>query len=279
MNLDVPMKKLNNGVLMPQIGLGVWQTKDGAEVISAVTIALRAGYRLIDTAALYDNEEGVGQAIRQSGIDRKDIFVTTKLWNSDQGYDATMEAFSTSLSKLGVDYVDLYLIHWPSPARGLYIETWKAFEELYKQGKVRAIGVSNFESEHLADLINHSSVIPAVNQIELHPQLLQMDNRKFAEEHDIQIESWSPLGGGGSTLLSNEHIAKIGELYKKSPAQVIIRWQIQNGLVVIPKSVHEERIKENFDVFDFSLSEDDMNIINTLGEMKRYGPDPRTADF
>jgi diketogulonate reductase-like aldo/keto reductase len=259
MNLDVPMKKLNNGVLMPQIGLGVWQTKDGAEVISAVTIALRAGYRLIDTAALYDNEEGVGQAIRQSGIDRKDIFVTTKLWNSDQGYDATMEAFSTSLSKLGVDYVDLYLIH--------------------KQGKVRAIGVSNFESEHLADLINHSSVIPAVNQIELHPQLLQMDNRKFAEEHDIQIESWSPLGGGGSTLLSNEHIAKIGELYKKSPAQVIIRWQIQNGLVVIPKSVHEERIKENFDVFDFSLSEDDMNIINTLGEMKRYGPDPRTADF
>ncbi|MDB5165912.1 MAG: glyoxal reductase [Candidatus Saccharibacteria bacterium] len=276
-NHKSPFVTLNNGVAMPQLGLGVWQTRDGDEVEEAVSAALEAGYRLIDTAAVYGNETGVGNAIRASGIPREEIFVTTKLWNSDQDRDKVRGAFETSLKKLGFDYVDLYLIHWPMPAKGLYVETWQIFEELYKEGTARAIGVSNFQIPHLEVLAQHSSITPAVNQIELHPFFPEHELREYGKTHGIQIESWSPLGSKGD-LLGNKKLAAVAKVHNKSSAQVVIRWHLQHDLVVIPKSVHAERIKENIDVFDFELSEEEMAIIDSLETGKRLGPDPNTLN-
>lgn len=275
---DVPILTLNNGVKMPQLGLGVWQAEEGREVENAVSVALQTGYRLIDTAAMYRNEEGVGKAIRESGVPHEDIFVTTKLWNSDHGYDSTRKAFDTSLEKLGLDYVNLYLIHWPVPAQNRYVETWKALEEILKDGRALAIGVSNFMPEHLEELLAQGDIVPAVDQIELHPRLQQREIRNICREHGIQVESWSPIMRGGE-LLSNSSITGIAEKHGKTAAQVIIRWHIQHGFVVIPKSVHDERIRENFDVFDFELDNTDMGTIDAMDRGERTGPDPRTANF
>jgi diketogulonate reductase-like aldo/keto reductase len=279
MSQPTPMITLSNDAMIPQLGLGVWQTRDGAEVESAVSSALAAGYRMIDTAAVYGNEVGVGNAIRSSGIDRSQIFVTTKVWNPDQGYDKTLAAFESSMKKLDIEYIDLYLIHWPMPAVGLYKETWRALEKLYADGRVKAIGVSNFHVAHLDDLLTTATVVPMVNQIELHPYLPQHELRQYGKQHNIAIESWSPIGGGGGTLLSEPVLARIGETYGKSPAQVVIRWHIQSGLIVIPKSVHADRITQNIDVFDFHLSAQDMESIDHLQNDHRTGPNPDTANF
>ncbi|WP_309059719.1 aldo/keto reductase [Streptomyces sp.] len=257
---------------MPQLGFGVWQVPD-AEAETVVATALEAGYRSIDTAAAYGNEEGTGKAIARSGIPREDLFVTTKLWNSDQGYDATLRAFDASVSKLGLDYVDLYLIHWPTPERGLYVDTYKAFEKLHADGRIRAIGVSNFLPEHLERLIAETSVVPAVNQIELHPHLQQHAAREYHAEQGIATEAWSPLGQGKG-LLEVPAIVAIARKHGRTPAQVVLRWHIQLGNVVIPKSATPSRIKENIDVFDFSLDAEDLAAISALNEDRRLGPDP-----
>ncbi|MEV8592852.1 aldo/keto reductase [Streptomyces sp. NPDC052012] len=273
----VPPITLNNGVEMPQLGFGVWQVPDD-EAETAVTQALQAGYRSIDTAAAYGNEEGTGRAIAKSGIPREDLFVTTKLWNSDQGYDATLRAFDTSLSKLGLDYLDLYLIHWPLPARDTYVDTYRAFEKLHADGRIRAIGVSNFLPEHLERLISETSVIPAVNQIELHPHLQQHAAREYHAEQGIATEAWSPLGQGKG-LLEVPAIVAIAQKHHRTPAQVVLRWHIQLGNVVIPKSVTPSRIQENIAVFDFSLDAEDLAAISALNEDRRLGPDPATFDM
>lgn len=272
--VTVPSLTLNNGVRMPHLGLGVWQVEDGNEVKNVVRTALDSGYRLIDTASLYGNEVGVGEAIRESNIPREDLFVTTKLWNSDQGASKVRAAFESSLKKLQLDYVDLYLIHWPMPAKNLYIETWKELEALYNEGKIRAIGVSNFLPTHLDNLLAHATVTPAVNQIELHPYLPQYELQEYCKQHGIQVESWSPIGGSGGTLLSNKVLVELAKRYNKSTAQIVLRWHIQNGLVTIPKSVTPSRIRENIDIFDFELSPEDMMTINALENGMRQGPDP-----
>lgn len=271
----VPPITLNNGVEMPQLGFGVWQVPD-AEAETAVATALEAGYRSIDTAAAYGNEEGTGRAIARSGVPREDLFVTTKLWNSDQGYEATLRAFDASVSKLGLDYVDLYLIHWPTPERGLYVDTYKAFEKLHADGRIRAIGVSNFLPEHLEHLIAETSVIPAVNQIELHPHLQQHTAREYHAERGITTEAWSPLGSGKG-ILEIPAIVAIAQKHGRTPAQVVLRWHIQLGNVVIPKSVTPSRIEENIDVFGFSLDSEDLAAISALNEDRRLGLDP--AEF
>ncbi|MFF9216580.1 aldo/keto reductase [Streptomyces viridosporus] len=260
---------------MPQLGLGVWQVPDD-EAETAVATALEAGYRSIDTAAAYGNEEGTGRAIARSGVPREDLFVTTKLWNSDQGYEATLRAFDASVSKLGLDYVDLYLIHWPTPERGLYVDTYKAFEKLHADGRIRAIGVSNFLPEHLEHLIAETSVVPAVNQIELHPHLQQHTAREYHAEQGITTEAWSPLGSGKG-ILEIPAIVAIAQKHGRTPAQVVLRWHIQLGNVVIPKSVTPSRIKENIDVFGFSLDAEDLAAISALNEDRRLGLDP--AEF
>jgi diketogulonate reductase-like aldo/keto reductase len=272
----VPPIILNNGVEMPQLGFGVWQVPDD-EAERAVVTALEAGYRSIDTAAIYGNEVGTGKAIATSGVPREDIFVTTKLWNSDQGYDSTLRAFDASLEKLGLDYLDLYLIHWPLPSRGKYTDSYKAFERLYSEGRVKAIGVSNFLPEHLRRLIEETSVIPAVNQIELHPHLQQHAAREFHAEQGIRTEAWSPLGSGRG-LLEVPAIIAIGQKHNRTPAQVVLRWHIQLGNIVIPKSVTPSRIKENIEVFDFSLDAEDLGALGALNEDRRLGPDPATFD-
>ncbi|SFY53103.1 aldo/keto reductase [Streptomyces sp. F-1] len=277
MSSKVPPIILNNGVEMPQLGFGVWQVQDD-EAERAVATALEAGYRSIDTAAAYGNEEGTGRAIAASGLPREDVFVTTKLWNSDQGYDATLRAFDTSLTKLGLDYVDLYLIHWPLPARDTYVDTYKALEKLYADGRARAIGVSNFLPEHLRRLTGETSVIPAVNQIELHPHLQQHAVREYHAELGIATEAWSPLGQGKG-LLEVPAIVAIGQKHNRTPAQVVLRWHIQQGTVVIPKSVTPSRIKENIDVFGFKLDDEDLAAIGALNEDRRIGPDPATFDM
>ncbi|MEU2895938.1 MULTISPECIES: aldo/keto reductase [Streptomyces] len=268
----VPPIILNNGVEMPQLGFGVWQVPD-TEAETAVATALEAGYRSIDTAAAYGNEEGTGRAIANSGVPREDLFVTTKLWNSDHGYDSTLRAFDTSLSKLGLDHVDLYLIHWPVPARGRYVDTYKAFEKLLADGRVRAIGVSNFLPEHLEQLAAETSVVPAVNQIELHPHLQQHAAREYHAERGIATEAWSPLGSGKG-ILEVPAIVAIARKHGRTAAQVVLRWHIQLGNVVIPKSVTPSRIEENFDVFGFTLDAEDLAAISALNEDRRLGPHP-----
>jgi 2,5-diketo-D-gluconate reductase A len=270
----VPPIILNNGVEMPQLGFGVWQVPDD-EAERAVAVALETGYRSIDTAAIYGNEEGTGRAIAASGVPREDIFVTTKLRNADHGYDSTLRAFDTSLARLGLDHVDLYLIHWPTPARDKYVDTYKAFEKLHADGRVRAIGVSNFEPEHLRRLIAETSVIPAVDQIELHPHLQQHAAREYHAEQGIATEAWSPLGSGKG-LLEVPAIVAIAQKHGRSPAQVVLRWHLQLGNIVIPKSVTPSRIRENIEVFDFSLDTEDLAAISALNEDRRLGLDPST---
>lgn len=268
---------LNDGARIPQLGLGVWQTPND-EAAPAVKAALSAGYRHVDTAAVYENEEGVGEGIRQSGIDRSEIYLTTKLWNTEQGYDQTLKAFDASLKRLGTDYVDLYLIHWPSAHRGLFVDTWKAFVKLKKEGRAKSIGVSNFYPEHIEKIIAETGVTPVINQIELHPDFQQREARAFHQKHGIATQSWSPLGQG--KLLGHSAIADIAAKLGRTPAQVIIRWHIDNGLVVIPKSVTPSRISENFKVFDFKLSAEDLATLNGLDDAgARIGPDPKTATF
>jgi diketogulonate reductase-like aldo/keto reductase len=269
----VPTVFLENGVEIPQLGLGVWQV-DGEIVSDVVTAALDSGYRHIDTAAIYGNEEGVGHAIAGSGLPRDEVFLTTKLWNSDQGYDSTLKAFDASLHRLGLDYVDLYLIHWQSLKRDKYVDTWKAFEQLYADKRVRAIGVSNFHVPALQRLFEETDLRPAVNQIELHPALPQDELRAFNAENDIITEAWSPLAQGG--LLSEPTLKRLAEKHGKSPAQVVIRWHLQLGNVVIPKSKTPARIAENIDVFDFTLDNEDMAAIADLETGQRTGGDPDT---
>lgn len=274
----VPMITLNNGVQIPQVGLGVWQAKQGSEVERAVSAALEAGYRLIDTAAAYGNEAGVGKALKASGLQREEVFVTTKLWNANHAYDAALRAFDESLAKLDCDYIDLYLIHWPLPMEGKYVEAWSALERLYEEKRVRAIGVSNFKPHHLDALLKEANTVPTVNQIELHPLFQQAETRSYCADHGIAVESWSPLMQGGDAL---EHptIAKLAKAHGKTPAQIILRWHVQSGLIVIPKSVKPERIRENFALFDFELSEADMQAIRSMDENRRIGSDPDTAHF
>ncbi|MER5442677.1 aldo/keto reductase [Streptomyces sp. NPDC002790] len=272
----VPPIILNNGVEMPQLGFGVWQVPDD-EAETAVTTALEAGYRSIDTAAIYGNEEGTGKAIAASGVPREELFVTTKLWNADQGHDSTLRAFDTSLEKLGLDYVDLYLIHWPLPSKGLAVETYKAFEKIQADGRAKSIGVSNFLPEHLDKLTAETSVIPAVNQIELHPHLQQRASRERHAELGIATEAWSPLGQGKG-LLEVPAIIAIAQKHGRTPAQVVLRWHIELGNVVIPKSVTPSRIKENIDVFGFELDTEDLGAISALNEDRRLGGDPATFD-
>ncbi|MFE0630022.1 aldo/keto reductase [Streptomyces sp. NPDC058864] len=273
MTTPTPDITLNNGVTMPQLGFGVFQVPD-AETAAAVTSALESGYRSIDTASIYGNEAGVGQALAASGVARDELFVTTKLWNADQGYDSTLAAFDASLAKLGLDHVDLYLIHWPVPARDAYLDTWRAFEKIHAEGRARAIGVSNFQPEHLQRLIDNSDVVPAVNQVELHPQLQQAELRAFHARHGIATEAWSPLAQGA--VLKDPVVTGIAGRLGRTPAQVILRWHLQIGNVVIPKSVTPERIRQNIDVFDFALSDADVAAITALDNGTRIGPDPDT---
>ncbi|WP_445667936.1 aldo/keto reductase [Paenibacillus sp. FSL H7-0756] len=262
--------KLANGVEMPWFGLGVFKVQEGQEVIDSVKAAIKAGYRSIDTASVYGNEEGVGQAIRESGVAREELFITTKVWNTEQGYDSTLAAFDQSLSKLGLDYADLYLVHWPIRAK--YKDTWRALEKLYADGKVRAIGVSNFQIDHLEDLLTVAKVKPMVNQVELHPLLNQQELREYCKAQGIQIEAWAPLAQGH--LLDNEVLADIAAHHNKTLPQVILRWDLQNGIVTIPKSVKAERIIANADIFDFELSEEEISRINGLNRDQRFGSHP-----
>jgi diketogulonate reductase-like aldo/keto reductase len=266
---------LHNGVKMPRIGLGVWKVRNNSEVVNAVKYALEAGYRSIDTASFYKNEEGVGQGLRESGVPRDEIFVTSKVWNSDHGYEETLKAFEESLTKLGLEYLDLYLIHWP--VVGKYKETWKALEKLYKDGKVRAIGVSNFHGHHLEDLIKDAEIKPMIDQVEFHPRLAQKELRSFCTENGIQMEAWSPLMQG--KILDNADLIEIGQKYDKTAAQVILRWDLQSGFIAIPKSVNKERIIQNTLVFDFELTQEDMDKIDALNQDKRVGADPDHFDF
>lgn len=274
--MPVPDVKLNNDVLIPQLGLGVYKAHEGREIQETVRTALEAGYRSIDTAALYGNEHGVGLAIQGSGVPRDEVFITTKVWNADQGYDSTLKAFEVSMRRLGVDYVDLYLVHWPVARR--FKKTWQALEYLYEQKVVRAIGVSNFQPHHLDELLADAHVIPAVNQIELHPRLTQTELRQYCADKGIAVESWSPLMHGGE-ILRDPVVLRLAERHGKAPAQVILRWHIQHGLIAIPKTVTPQRIHENFDIFDFELGTDDMRVIDGLNQDKRVGPDPDNFDF
>lgn len=270
----VPAIVLNDGNVIPQLGFGVFQVPpDGT--FPVVKAALEAGYRSIDTAAIYGNEEGTGRAVRESGLPRDEVYVTTKLWNSEQGYDSTLRACDASLDKLGLDYLDLYLIHWPIAAADKFVETFRAFQTLKKEDRVRSIGVSNFTVANLRRVIEETGEIPAVNQIELHPRLAQRELRDFHAENAIATEAWSPLGQG--TVLDDHTIASIANEVGRSPAQVIIRWHLQLGNIVIPKSVTPSRITANFDVFGFELTGEQMDAINALDNGGRIGPDPDSS--
>ncbi|MFC4767593.1 aldo/keto reductase [Effusibacillus consociatus] len=260
---------------MPWLGLGVYKSSEGEEVKGAVKAAIEAGYRSIDTAAFYNNEAGVGTAIKECGIPREEIFVTTKVWNTQQGYESTLEAFEESRKKLDLEYIDLYLIHWP--VQGKYKETWKALEKLYKEGMVRAIGVSNFHIHHLRDLLEDVEIAPMVNQVEYHPRLTQKELHSFCKNHRIQLEAWSPLARG--EILTEPTVIEIGEKYQKTPAQIVLRWDLQNEVVTIPKSVKTERIIENAAIFDFEISMEDMARLDGLNINKRVGPDPDNFTF
>jgi len=272
--MTVPDVTLHNGVQIPQLGFGVFQVPPD-ETVQVVRTALEAGYRSIDTARAYGNEAGVGEAVRSSGIPREELFLATKLWNTHQGYDAALQAFDKSLSDLGVDYLDLYLIHWPVPSADQYVETWTAFEKLAADGRVRAVGVSNFTEVHLQRLLDETGTVPVLNQVELHPNFPQAALRAFHARHGIVTEAWSPLAQGG--LLQEKSLVALGEKYGKAPAQVILRWHLQLGNIVIPKSVTPERIRSNIDVFDFELTDDDIATIDGMaGGGGRIGPDPET---
>lgn len=272
-----PSLTFNDGRTIPQLGLGVWQATD-AQAALAVRTALQAGYRHIDTAAIYNNEAGVGEGIRAAGVKREDLFVTTKLWNDAQGSDSALQALDASLKRLRLDYVDLYLIHWPAPRKDLYVESWQALIRLQKEGRARSIGVSNFTAEHLDRIIGETGVTPVLNQIELHPRFQQQALRAAHAKRGMATESWSPLGQG--KLLADPVIGAIAARHQRTPAQVIIRWHLDNGLVVIPKSVTPGRIRENFDVFGFRLDAEDLAQIAGLDAKDgRIGPDPLTAAF
>lgn len=266
-----PLVEMNDGRSIPVIGFGVWQVPDDV-VVDATLKALEVGYRHIDTAYLYLNERGVGEALRRSGLDRDDIFVTTKVWNTDHGYDETLRAFDKSTGLLGIDEVDLYLIHWPTPARDIYLDSWRALIRLREEGRARSIGVSNFHEAHLRKIIDETGVIPAINQIELHPWLPQTHMRDIDARLGIKTEAWSPLGSG--RLIDDPVIAEVAAKHGKSPAQVMVRWSMQLGNIVLPKSVTPERIEQNIDVFDFVLDDADMAAIATLESGRRTGPNP-----
>ncbi|WP_145946270.1 aldo/keto reductase [Paenibacillus sp. Y412MC10] len=271
--------RLNNGIEMPWLGLGVFKVEEGSELVEAVKAAVKHGYRSIDTAAVYANETSVGQGIREAladnGLKREDLFVTSKVWNADLGYDSTIAAYETSLNKLGLDYLDLYLIHWP--VAGKYKEAWRAMEQLYKDGRVKSIGVSNFQVHHLEDLMKDAEIVPVINQVEFHPMLTQKELRDFTKQHNIQLEAWSPLMQG--ELLNHPLLKELADKYGKSIAQVILRWDLQHEVVTIPKSTKEHRIVENASLFDFELSQEDMDRIDGLNENRRVGPDPDNFDF
>jgi 2,5-diketo-D-gluconate reductase A len=273
----VPSLAMNNGIQIPQLGFGVFLIP-AEETEKAVSEALSAGYRLIDTAQGYRNEEGVGAAMASAGIQRDELFITTKLTNSEQGYDKALRAFDESMNKLGIDVLDLFLIHWPQPMFDQYVETWQAFERLLADGRVLSIGVSNFEIEHLERLLAETDVTPAVNQVELHPEFPQEELREFHAEHGILTESWGPLGQGKG-LLENPHIVDVARRKARTPGQVVLRWHIQLGNVVIPKSVNPGRIRENIDIFDFELDESDMQAIEQVRTGRRLGADPNHFDM
>ncbi|MER9675983.1 aldo/keto reductase [Mesorhizobium sp. M0208] len=276
--LDRPEQiRLNDGSAIPQIGLGVWQV-DPAITAKVVRWGIEAGYRLIDTAEGYQNEEGVGQAIRSAGVPRSELFITSKLRNGAHQRDAALRAFDGTMSKLGIEQIDLFLIHWPVPSQDRYVEAWKTLIELRQSGRIKSIGVSNFNQDHLERIIGETGVTPTVNQIELHPRFQQRDKREFHDRHNIRIESWSPLGSG--RLLSDPTLESIARKHGKSVAQVIIRWHLQEGLIVIPKSIHQDRIAANFDVFDFELEAKDLELIRGMDSPDgRTGPNPATAAF
>ncbi|WP_449354346.1 aldo/keto reductase [Virgibacillus natechei] len=265
-------KTLNNGLRIPQLGYGVWKVPN-EEATSAVKQALESSYRLIDTARVYGNETGVGEAIAGSNVSREDLFITTKVRNKEQGYENTLKAFDASLEKLGLDYVDLYLIHWPMPKHDMYVETYKALEKIYKDGRAKAIGVCNFDIEHLERIMGECEIKPAVNQVECHPFLQQTELKKFCREHDIQLEAYSPLMNG-TNVMQESVIQEIADDYGKTPAQVILRWHLQTDVVVIPKTVTPSRMEENIDVFDFELSASDMEKIATLDRNERNNQVP-----
>jgi methylglyoxal/glyoxal reductase len=266
---------LHNGVEMPVFGLGVYKVEEGKQIEETIQAALDVGYRLIDTASFYMNEEGVGRAIRNSSIPREELFITTKVWNTEQGYESTLKSFDASMSKLGLDYLDLYLVHWP--VKDKYLDTWRALETLYRDGRVRAIGVSNFKIHHLEDLLSHSEEKPAVNQVELHPLLSQGELRNYCSSHNIKVEAWSPLSRG--RFLDEKVLKDVSERHGKTPAQVILRWHLQNGVIAIPKSVSPSRLKENAEIFDFELNASDMEAINVMNQNQRFGADPDHIDF
>jgi len=270
---------LHNGVEMPGFGLGVFKVEEGPELVNAVKTAIKQGYRSIDTASIYANEKAVGEGIREgikeAGVSREDLFITSKVWNRDQGYEETLAAYEESLKKLELDYLDLYLVHWP--VEGKYKDTWRALEKLYKEGRVRAIGVSNFQIHHLKDVMEGAEVKPMINQVEYHPRLTQKELRDFCREQGIQMEAWSPLMQG--QLLDNPALQEIADKYGKTTAQIILRWDLQNEVVTIPKSTKEHRIIQNADIFNFELTKEDMEQIDALNQNHRVGPDPDNFDF
>lgn len=265
---------LNNGVKMPVFGLGTFKSPNNEETIEAVKTALEVGYRHIDSAAVYGNEEAVGEGIRQSGVPREEIFLVSKVWNTDQGYETTIAAFEASLKRFGTDYLDLYLIHWPKPQNK---ETWRALEKLYKEGKIKAIGVSNFKEHHLEEILADCEIKPMVNQVEYHPELVQPELHEYCEKHNIRLEAWAPLMRG--KVFEMPEICKIGEKYGKTAAQIALRWNVQMGVVTIPKSVTPARIVSNAEIFDFELTQEEVDAITALNKDQRLGPDPDHITF
>lgn len=266
---------LHNGVKMPYLGLGTYQSDNDQEVIDAVSYALQQGYRHIDTASVYGNEEGVGKGIKESGVNREEVFVVSKVWNADQGYETTLKAFEASLKRLDLEYLDLYLIHWP--VDGKYTDTWRALEKLYAEKRIRSIGVSNFMQHHLEDLLTNAEVVPMVNQMEFHPYVVQQELIDYCNAKGIQYEAWSPFMQG--KVFGLDICQKLSKKYGKSVAQVILRWNLQKGVVTIPKSVKKERIQSNADIFDFEISEEDVAYLDSLDRGERIGPDPNNFDF